>query len=94
MKNTGEQLCHHQDRVITRASDVPKWPLSQSFFLETEVRLQVVADESLMSSSPEAIYLLSTLPNSLLRREYRITGTKREQSGTGLQFELLLLSYK
>lgn len=32
VKNSGEQLCHHQDRVITCANGMPKWPLSQSVF--------------------------------------------------------------
>lgn len=42
VKNTGEQLCHHQDRVITCAKGMPKWP-PPSHFVEREVRLQVVA---------------------------------------------------
>jgi hypothetical protein len=41
VKNTGEQLCHHQDLVITCAKAMPKWP-PPSHSVEREVRLQVV----------------------------------------------------
>lgn len=76
VKNTGEHLCHHQGRVITCASDVPTWPLSQASLREGS-ETAGGSWKSLRSLLSRSHLLPQCIPQSLLKREYKITATKQ-----------------